>query len=173
MKKLFLLMCLLTATTVVGQTEDELKALAMEQAQITGEALVVGDYETIFDYTLPAVLEMLGGRETALELVNASFSQMQDQGMKVVRNDAVRLVGFAYEQGQYRCVVENKMFVQLDETTSLDSTNYYFGVYSEEDSRWYFIEANKMKDENVMLLLFPDLVTELNIPDDIKKFIEN
>lgn len=173
MRTLLLLMSLLTiAPAAIGQTEDELKALAMEQARITSAATVAGDYDTVLDYTMPEVLDLMGGKEAALKNVEAAMEKMYAEGLEITSSEVVKLVGFAYEQDQYRCVIENHIVMKMGADGTLDSTSYLLGFYNEEKMRWYYIEANEFKNPQIKSMLFPDTETKLNIPEDVRKFID-
>lgn len=170
---LLLFCCLIAAPTVLAQTQDELKALALAQAKITSNATVAEDYETVFNYTLPAVLDLMGGRTQALALTKDAMNSMKEQGMKITKSEVLKMVGFAFEQEEYRCVIENNIVVKMSDSQSMDSISYTFGIYSAEDAQWYFIEAAEMKNKALMNAVLPDLKTELVIPDDVRKMVQN
>lgn len=160
-----LLFLVAAATGVNAQTEQELKDLAMAQAKITSDATVAGDFSTVLDYTLPSVLDMMGGKEAALSTISTAMAGMKEQGFEITKSEVKKMVGFAQEEGQYRCVIEN--YVVLDHPDyAVNSTSYIFGVYDEEASQWYFIEGAQLKNDALAQMVIPGFKTSLNIPDD-------
>lgn len=169
---LFLLFAGITLPAL-SQTEDELKALAIAQARITSDATVAKDYKTVLNYTLPAVLELMGGKDAALQSINSAMAGMEENGFKVVKSEVVKMVGFAFEQDQYRCVIENNILVRMNQESSVESTSYIIGMYDQGAGQWHFIEAGEFKNKALMEQVLPGFETQLNIPDDIRKVIPN
>ena len=159
--------------TATAQTEDELKALAIAQAKIACEATENSDYETLFDYTMPEVLELMGGRESALGMMAETMKSMESQGVSITSSEVIEMTGFAYEQDQYRCVIKNKVVVKMSPEQSTQSISHMFGVYNADLNRWYFIEGAQVNNQALIGMILPDLKTSLNIPPDERSMIDN
>lgn len=159
--------------TATAQTEDELKALAIAQAKIACEATENSDYETLFDYTMPEVLELMGGRESALGMMAETMKSMESQGVSITSSEVIEMTGFAYEQDQYRCVIKNKVVVKMSPEQSTQSISHMFGVYNSDLNRWYFIEGAQINNQALIGMILPDLKTSLNIPPDERSMIDN
>ncbi|MEP2936544.1 MAG: hypothetical protein ABJM06_10930 [Gilvibacter sp.] len=165
---LSLLLCVTATTGINAQTEQELKDLAMAQAKITSDATVAGDFSTVLDYTLPTVLDMMGGKDGALETVTTAMDGMKQQGFEITKSEVVEMVGFAEEEGEYRCVIQNNVVLNHPDYT-INSTSYIFGVYNPEASQWYFIEGSQLKNEALAQMVIPGFKTALEIPDDVRE----
>lgn len=173
MRSVLLLLLLGVGFTTSAQTEDELKALAVAQAKIACEATENSDYETLFDYTMPEVLELMGGRESALGMMAETMKNMESQGFSITSSEVVEMTGFAYEQDQYRCVIKNKVVVKMNPEQSAQAISHMFGIYDPELNRWYFIEGTQLNNEAVMGMILPNFSTALNVPQDEKTMIDN
>lgn len=173
MRSVLLLLLLNLGFTTSAQTEDELKALAIAQAKIACEATENSDYETLFDYTMPEVLELMGGRESALGMMAETMKNMESQGFSITSSEVVEMTGFAYEQDQYRCVIKNKVVVKMNPEQSAQAISHMFGIYDPKLNRWYFIEGTQLNNEAVMGMILPDFSTALNVPPDERTMIDN
>ena len=167
-----LLLIVSAVSGVNAQTEQELKDLAMAQAKITSDATVAGDFSTVLDYTLPTVLDMMGGKEAAVKTVNEAMAGMKNQGMAITKSEVKEMIGFAQEDGQYRCVIKN--YVVLDAPSyAVNSTSYIFGVYDSDASQWYFVEGAQLKNDALAQMVIPGFKTSLTIPDDIRETVNH
>ena len=173
MRSILLLLFLVLGFTTSAQTEDELKALAIYQAKIACEATENSDYETLFDYTMPEVLELMGGRQNALTMMRDTMKNMESNGVSITSSEVIEMTGFAFEQDQYRCVIKNKVVVRMSPEQSTQSISHMFGIYNPELNRWYFIEGAQLNNEAVIGMILPDLKTALNIPPDERTMIDN
>lgn len=173
MRSILILLFLGIGFTTSAQTEDELKALAIAQAKIACEATENSDYETLFDYTMPEVLELMGGRESALGMMAETMKNMESQGFSITSSEVIEMTGFAFEQDQYRCVIKNKVVVKMNPEQSAQAISHMFGIYDPELNRWYFIEGTQLNNEAVIGMILPDLKTALNVPPDERTMIDN
>lgn len=165
-------MCFLVmAPALTAQTEDELKALAMEGARICGQATVDGDFATLMDYTVPTIVELMGGKNTALSSIKAQMKTMENDGFEIVSSEVLKLTGFAFEQNEYRCIIKNRITMNTPKG-GLESTSYLFGFYDETAGQWYFTEAKRLKDPSVMEQVFPGMKTSLVIPNGETRFLD-
>ena len=123
------------------------------------------DFETVFKYTLPSVLEALGGKENGIELLKSIFEPMVEQGFVFEKADILNVSDIVFEQDQYRCYLEK--FIQMTiNDTRIKSYSYLLGIYNETDKFWYFIEAKELKNSFKVNKVLPNFKTKLNIPED-------
>lgn len=165
----FLLIAFVSSVSY-GQTEQELKDLALAQAQITCDATVSKDYKTVISYTLPAIVDLLGGEVTAVETIQGAMESMNQGGTFIVSSEATALTAFGQENSEYRCIVENKIEIKMPGQT-IKSTNYMLGIYNEEARTWHYIEASQLKNPQMKQMVLPDFETALNIPDNTQEVI--
>ncbi|HRV54757.1 MAG: hypothetical protein R2802_08085 [Flavobacteriaceae bacterium] len=145
---------------------ETLKAWALKNAQTTSNATLSGDYRTVLQYTLPSVLEMMGGMESAVALLEETFAGMKEQGFAFEKAEVVNVSDIVFEQEEYRCYVE--CFNQMKfNGMRIKSKSYLLGIYNQENDLWYFLEAKQLKNLVLANEVLPDFETNLVIPDDV------
>ena len=148
-----------------AQSTEELKESALRDAKIASQATLKMDFEKVLDYTYPSILELMGGKEKAIELLNSTFNTMKESGFVFEKSDILEVSDVVFEDDQYRCYIEgfNQMIMS---GKRMKSKSYLFGIYNSEAKFWYFMEAKQLKNEAMMNLVFPNFKTSLEIPDD-------
>ncbi len=161
LKRLVLFVSIATSLSVVSQT----KADALKDAKITSTATLEMDYKTVLKHTLPSVLDMMGGKDAALKVIEATFEGMKAQGFVFEKADIIGVSEIVKEQGQFRCVVEgyNQMVMS---NQRISSKSYLLGIYNETDNYWWFIEAKQLQNDALTQQILPDFKTSLEIPED-------
>ena len=161
MKKLALIIVLLCANLGFAQTKED----ALTDAKITSEATLKEDYKTVFKYTLPSVIKLMGGEEAGLKILEDTFSQMKTQGFVFEKAEVIAVSDIVFEQDQHRCVVEgfNQMVMS---NMRIKSKSYLLGIYNEDAKHWYFIEAKQIKNKALLDMILPNFETSLTIPED-------
>ncbi|WP_178991360.1 hypothetical protein [Winogradskyella schleiferi] len=163
-KKIVFLVILAISTNLFSQT----KAEALKDAKITSKATLDMDFETVLKHTLPSVLEMMGGKDAALNVLQTTFDGMKAQGFVFEKADVNGVSEIVNEQGQFRCVIEgfNQMVMSGQR---ISSKSYLLGIYNEVDKHWWFIEAKQLKNTDLTEKVLPNFETQLNIPEDDMK----
>ncbi|WP_372936257.1 hypothetical protein, partial [Seonamhaeicola sp.] len=72
-----LVVLLLVSGVTFAQSTKNLKEYALRDANIVSAATLKYDFETIFKYTLPSVIDMMGGKEKGIELIESTFDKMK------------------------------------------------------------------------------------------------
>lgn len=159
-----LLLVIATSTSIYSQTKSE----ALRDAKTTSKASLDMDFETVLKHTLPSVLDMMGGKDAALEVIKTTFEAMKTQGFVFEKADINHVSEVVKEQGQYRCVVEGYNQMKIS-GQRISSKSYLLGIYNETDKYWWFIEAKELKNNALANQILPNFETQLEIPeDDIK-----
>lgn len=161
LKKILLLVLIATSLNVFAQTKTD----ALRDAKITSKATLNMDFETVLNYTLPSVLDMMGGKDAALNVIKATFEGMKTQGFVFEKADVNGVSEIVKEQGQYRCVIEgyNQMIMSGQRVSS---KSYLLGIYNEAENFWWFIEAKQLKNDALADKILPNFETKLDIPED-------
>lgn len=148
-----------------AQNKETLKASALRDAKITSEATLNLDFETVFKHTYPSIIDVMGGKEKALELLKTAFDTMKSQGLVFEKAEVKQVSDIVFEDEQYRCYVEgfNQMKMR---NLRIKSKSYLLGIYNADEDIWYFLEAEKLKNEALINMILPNFKTSLNIPDD-------
>ncbi|MCH9661497.1 MAG: hypothetical protein K0U54_11360 [Bacteroidetes bacterium] len=172
-KKAFTLFLLIGFTTcnLIAQSLGELQVKALKDAKTTAQAMVDGDFAKILDYTHPAIIEKMGGKDVFLPQVEAALKMAKEQGVSFISSTADYASDVVKEQGEYRCYVQNTNIMTLGET-KIKSTSYLLGFYLEDQEQWVFIEAEKTKNKPTMEMFLPGFETSLNIPADVMEQLE-
>ncbi|TGV03872.1 hypothetical protein EM932_04685 [Flavivirga rizhaonensis] len=148
-----------------AQSTEELKASALRDAKIASQATLKMDFDKLLDYTYPSILELMGGKEKAIDLLKSTFDSMKEDGFVFEKAEILGVSDVVFEDDQYRCYVEgfNQMIVS---DKRIKSKSYLFGIYNSEAKFWYFMEAKQLKNEAMMDLVFPNFKTSLKVPED-------
>ena len=161
LKKVLLFVLIATSTSVFSQTKTD----ALQDAKTTSKATLEMDFDTLLKHTLPSVLEMMGGKEATLKVLNTTFEGMKAQGFVFEKADIIGVSEIVNEQGQYRCVVEGYNQMKMSKQR-ISSKSYLLGIYNEVDNYWWFIEAKQLKNNAFVNQILPDFETSLDIPED-------
>ncbi|APG65818.1 hypothetical protein LPB136_10780 [Tenacibaculum todarodis] len=156
-----IIIALLVSFTTFSQTKED----AIRDAKITSKATLSEDFNTVLKHTLPSVTKLMGGKEKALNIIEIAFKNMKGQGFIFEKADVVAVSEIVKEQGQYRCYIENLNQMKMPHMR-IKSKSFLLGIYDDEGKKWWFIEAEKMKNKVVLDQILPNFETSLNIPKD-------
>ncbi len=161
-------LCILLAIAVNVSTFAQTKEDALRDAKITSKATLNMEFETVLKHTLPAIVELMGGKEAAISTIKNMFDGMKAQGFVFEKADVKGVSEIVKEQGQHRCIIEG--FNQMKMSGQrIKSKSYLLGIYNDAGGYWWFIEAKQLKNELMLDQILPDFKTALDIPeDDIK-----
>ncbi len=156
-----LVVLLVSSASVFSQNKED----ALSDAQITSKATLEMDFKTVLKHTLPKVVDMMGGEDAALTLLESTFDTMKAQGFKFEKADIISVSEIVEEQGQYRCVIEGYNQMKMA-NQRIKSKSYLLGIYNETDGFWWFLEAKQLKNKAMLDMVLPEFKTSLDIPDD-------
>lgn len=123
------------------------------------------DFNTVLKYTLPSVVELMGGKDNALNQIKSQFNKMVADGFVFEKADVIGVADFVYEHGQYRCIIETLNQMKMP-NIKITSKSFLFGVYDDDEKSWFFVEAKQLKNSEIRDLVLPDFKTSMEIPDD-------
>jgi len=161
LKKIVLFVLIATSASVFSQTKED----ALKDAKTTSKATLAMDFETVLKHTLPSVVEMMGGKDAALQVLESTFKGMKTQGFVFEKAEINGVSEIVKEQGQFRCVIEgfNQMKMSGQRTSS---KSYLLGIYNNVDKYWWFLEAKQLKNVALVDKVLPGFETNLKIPED-------
>lgn len=161
LKKILLFVIIVSSSSVFCQTKED----ALNDAKAISKATLDMNFETVIKHTLPSVLEMMGGEDAALKVIQSTYANMKAKGIVFEKAEINKVTDFANEHGQYRCVVEG--FNQMTASGQrVKSKVYYLGIYNAADKLWWFIEGNQVKNKEFLDKILPNFETKLTIPED-------
>ncbi len=162
-KQLLLILSLFFSLSFFSQTKEE----ALRDANITAKATLNSDFKTVLKYTYPNVVEIMGGKEKALQLISKTMETMKKEGFIFKSSDVLEVSKIVNEQNQIRCFVKNKNVLVFNQV-KITSDSYLLGIYNEETKVWNFIEAKQLFSP-FMSTVLPDFKTSLVIPQGTMK----
>jgi hypothetical protein len=165
--KHFSLCILVAAMGFIGNAQT--KNQALRDANIAANAFVKGNVDDLLKHTLPSVVSLMGGEESAKNNLERTLSSMEKQGFKVLKSEIISVSDIIQEQNQHRCVVENHIEMITD-SQRLFSKSYLLGIYNQKDGFWWFIEAKELQTPQIANQIIPGFKTDLNIPDNDVRF---
>ena len=165
MKKNFFLLLIFASSIIYSQSIDVLEVSALRDAKIAAKATLELDFKTVLKYTHPEIISKTGGEDFLINSMVELFDQMKEQGFKFEKAEVLNVSNITKEDGEYRCLVLNDNHMVIS-GTRIKSKSYLFGFYDTKIDRWYFLEAEKLKNPEVMKQLLPDFKTSIIIPPD-------
>jgi hypothetical protein len=150
---------------VVFGGHAQTKEGAMRDAKLAAQGSMSADYESIIKYSLPEIIELMGGKEAAKTSISAMYKSMNEQGLVFEKAEILEVSDIVKEQGQSRCTV--KSYNEMTMTGQrLKSTSYLLGIYNDEGEHWTFIEAKQLQTPQLVNQILPDFETSLDLPKD-------
>jgi hypothetical protein len=146
---------------VFSQTKED----ALKDALATSKATLDMDFDTVLKHTHPKVIEIMGGKEAALILLQTTFESMKTQGFVFEKAEIRNVSEIIKEQHQYRCFIEGYNQMKIA-SQRIKSKSYLLGIYNEAESFWWFIEAKQLKNKAMLDEVLPNFKTRLKIPED-------
>ena len=167
MKKIaFIFICLFIGYNVsFSQSIEALEKTAIRDAQNAAKATLKMDFETVLEYTHPAIIENSGGKEILLKTIAEAFKALEAQDFVFEKAEVVRVFNIVKENGEFHCLVENSNQMKVT-GTRIKSKSYLFGFYDDNKEQWYFLEAERLKNEALIAQFFPNFKTAIEIPED-------
>ncbi|NER17424.1 hypothetical protein [Spongiivirga citrea] len=167
MKKITLFVCALfiSVSALVAQSEDELKAQALTDAQASGEATMAWDVDGMMKYVHPNVFAMGGGEENIKKQMQSLKDMMKTNGVSIDNYKVDSVKDFVNEQGEYRCLVATTVNMSIS-GQKMKNASHLLGIYLEDKKHWSFIEASQLNGP-LKAQLFPDFETKMVIPADV------
>ena len=134
------------------------------QAQAAVEAFLAGDYKKFTAFVYPKVVEMSGGPEVMIEMINRGMRETEAKGFKMISYapgepaPAVRI-----GQGLY-AIVPTKMRMQTPHGV-FASESFMIGISGDNGENWTFVGGSGATDEAQLRLVLPEVVGKLKIPE--------
>lgn len=135
-----------------------LKNTLVEGKRMTN-AFLKGNYEAFAEFSPPKLLEMMGGKDKMIEMLNEQneINEVKDMLINTELSLPQRLI---IQDSIYQCAIPQKQIMNFDDQkfftlSSLVAISYNSG------KKWYFISATKSLTK--MQTLFPELSNDLEI----------
>ncbi|TAL48380.1 MAG: hypothetical protein EPN92_03750 [Chitinophagaceae bacterium] len=129
-------------------------------------AFMTKDWKTFTRFTVPSLVEMLGGEDSFIVFTKEMLAEMPDSAIKEYTiRDVVQLVK---TPGNWQAVVEQHLVFEAD-SMILNSTSYLVGISLDGGRAWSFLDPQG--ETGNARLLVPDLSPAIIIPktkDDLR-----
>lgn len=164
MKKIIFLFFIIAYSNIFSQNTSTLKKYAIRDAKEMTQASISQDANILLKYTHPHVIKKYGERKM-LETTNDIFRTMKAQKIKIISSKINGVTEIKKEHKEYRCLVKNTVVMSFSgRPVTIKSS--LFGFYDKKKEHWYFVESNKLLDDEETKTLFPNFETSIEIPID-------
>lgn len=122
-----------------------------------------GDINKLLDHTLPAVLDLGGGRVAMKEAITAMLTQTEEMGFTI---DTVYVgkAGEIYEAGEeLHAIIPQYLKLGFAEGY-IESMTYLVAVSKDQGKWWYFIDVKQI-DEDMKNMVLPVMNEDMVIPE--------
>ncbi len=150
-------------TTCIGQTKtiDHSKTIK-EQADIMGELLLKKDFSSFTKYTYPKVIEMMGGKQKMIAIMELGSKEMLSEGtdfLNVTIGEPSKIITIGIE---LQCTVPQTIEMKV-RNGRLVTESTLIAISTDNGKNWYFVDTPG-KDIQTMKKALPNLSGELVIP---------
>ncbi|MBQ4820040.1 NTF2-like N-terminal transpeptidase domain-containing protein [Aquimarina sp. MMG016] len=162
--KNYLLILLLVSGSIFSQNVKELKKSALRDAKAISNASIKEDYETLIKHTHPNIIKEYGDRQLKAAIEDL-YRGWKAQKIKIVSSKVDEIADIKKEKREYRCLVKNTVRMNFNgRKVTLKSS--LFGFYDKKKELWYFVESDKLLNDDETQKIFKNFKTEIQIPED-------
>ena len=137
-----------------------------QQAQISANAFVTGNYEKFSDYMYPKLIQIAGGRDSMISGIKKGVIDLNNKGI-IIKNVAIGEPGLVYNDGdELHCVVPETLTLKVH-GGYLISKGYWLAINVNKAQIWYFIDIGNIDAEKINAM-FPNLNSKIIIPEHIQ-----
>jgi hypothetical protein len=137
-------------------------AVVKQQANILAQAMIAGDYATIINHTYPKAVQMAGGKQKMISIVNQGMAQMKTQGV-IFESATVGSPGKFYKAGaETHCLVPENLTIKLP-NAHIISHSYLLAISKDGGKTWSFLDLNNSSSDKIKQLI-PNFNPALQIP---------
>ena len=161
MQKFTLIACSLLFWFAVSAQDDTvlIKKNLKRCADSMVTAFMTKDWKTFTRFTVPSLVEMLGGEESFINFTKEMLAEMPDSSIK--EYSAGQIIQLVKTAGSWQAVVEQHLVFEAD-SMRLNSLSYLVGISTDGGKGWTF--ADPQGETGNARLLIPDLSPAIIIP---------
>jgi hypothetical protein len=150
---------------VAARAEDAKPAAAAKQlAQKTADAMVKGDHATVIDNTYPKVIEMMGGRDSAIKTVDSVMKSMAEQGMSITSYTVDEPGQPATEGAHTFAIIPVRMELKSPKG-KIAMKSYLLGISADAGKTWKLVDGSGLAEKSVRDMVLPKLPAALKLPE--------
>ncbi len=134
------------------------------QKQVTqmADAVFSNDYETIIKFSYPALIEMMGGSDKALEQIEFGIQELKVRGIFVDSISLGQPTIFVNAGEEIHTLIPQTMFLNAPRGI-IKSESFIIAITKDKGLNWYFIDSDEV-DNNTLGKILPHYNSDLKIP---------
>lgn len=125
-------------------------------------AAVKGDYNTLFKYTHPAIINSMGGKDQALASLKQGLAMLKSSSFSIKSIKIGKVTQSIVGKANIQCIVPRIMDMRVSGVDA-HSNDYLFGISYDGGKNWQFIDTGSSTPEKLRKLL-PEIDKKLTIP---------
>ncbi|MDP7034633.1 MAG: hypothetical protein QF752_09095 [Planctomycetota bacterium] len=155
--------------------EPPTKHNVRELAKELGAATIQGDYAKVIDHTYGSVVELMGGRNVAIEILAKQMEKMKAEGL-IIKEYRVGEPGEFLTEGENTFVIVPSSMKMAMPGGKILSKSFLLGISSDKGKTWKFIDGSGLvkNGKEVRAKWLPRLPANLKFPElEAPKMIED
>lgn len=165
MKKIATLLIMLLVVSIChGQSNSsDYSKIIKKRAETMTQHLIKKDFRSFCEYTYPKILELIGGKEKAIALMEKGSKELQAEGnefSKVTIGEPSRIISNGTE---LQCTVPQSTELKVT-NGKLVTESTLIAISKDKGVTWYFIDTSN-KSLKSLQKAFPNLSNMLEIPE--------
>ncbi|WP_020470111.1 hypothetical protein [Zavarzinella formosa] len=141
----------------------EVKKLAAAMIEATKK----GDYAKVIDHTYPAVVEMLGGRQKAINNTETAMKTIKAQGLEI-KNASSGDPGEFYTEGKNTFVIIPTKMELTFPMGIIRTKSYLLGISPDDGKTWTFLDGSGLQNLAIRDKVLPKMPEKLKLPENEK-----
>ena len=144
---------ILALTALLSAQSDPKSDLVKRKAEELAKATIAGNFAVVIDMTYPKIVEMMGGREKAISLVETGIKTMKENGASMAGFRIGDPSEFKTGGSDLFTVIPTEVDVKLPDS-KLTGKSFLVGVSSDQGKTWFFADGAQLNEESVKAM-FP------------------
>lgn len=153
---------LLIGTIGCNADKSEASIAAKTQAEQLGALMLAKDYSKFIDATYPKVVEMIGGKEQMLAIMENGTKAMETKGEFFTKISFGEPSEIIKHENELQCIIPQILELKTPNGTEVINSSL-IAISKDEGKNWYFLDVNGKEVEDLRTYL-PNLSPSLNIP---------
>jgi hypothetical protein len=159
-KSLLLSLCIFLAAQCAQA--QSLATVIQQEAQKCAKALMANDCPGVLAYTHDRVIALMGGKDTALGLLQKSMEEMKAKGFGV-EDTKIGAPQFPQKIGTWTISLVPETITLRTPEAKAQQESYLLGISEDEGKTWKFIDLGPISEEQ-LFGVFPELKGQFKMP---------
>lgn len=167
--KLFYLTVFSLFLFVLIYTEDKSEITKSIQGDLRKcmAAVYSADVDVVLTYSHPKIIDLMGGKEKAKEILTKTLTQLKESEMKVESLEFPEIPKY-FDSKTNHFVIISTLTIISSKGQKVESLNFQLGIKAIGESKWTYIEGSRINNENIKQL-FPDFPDNYDFPKCTRK----